>query len=139
MSFLDNNGITALTQEYDARYAKMLDVYPVGAVYISVNSTSPETLFGGTWQAINNNATIFTGTPSGEITYGGASDNKITNNNLPSHQHEMVMKSNANLRTGGTASYLSAGAGNTYYTGMYGGSQAYFPYHIKVYMWVRTA
>lgn len=27
-------------------------IYPVGAIYISTNSTSPQTLFGGTWQAI---------------------------------------------------------------------------------------
>jgi hypothetical protein len=25
-------------------------VYPVGAIYLSVNSTSPATLFGGTWE-----------------------------------------------------------------------------------------
>jgi hypothetical protein len=30
----------------------LLDVYPVGAVYTSVVSTSPATLFGGTWVAI---------------------------------------------------------------------------------------
>lgn len=28
-------------------------IYPVGAIYISYNSTSPATLFGGTWTAIN--------------------------------------------------------------------------------------
>ena len=27
-------------------------VYPVGAIYISVNSTNPTTLFGGTWQQL---------------------------------------------------------------------------------------
>lgn len=29
-----------------------LDAYPVGAIYLSVVSTSPATLFGGTWSAI---------------------------------------------------------------------------------------
>ena len=27
-------------------------VYPVGSIYLSVNSTSPSTLFGGTWEQI---------------------------------------------------------------------------------------
>ena len=30
----------------------MLAIYPVGAVYISANSTSPASLFGGTWESI---------------------------------------------------------------------------------------
>ena len=30
----------------------MLTLYPVGAVYISVNNTSPASLFGGTWKSI---------------------------------------------------------------------------------------
>lgn len=41
--------------EHDAYVTKqaLVDlIYPVGAIYMSVNSTSPATLFGGTWQAI---------------------------------------------------------------------------------------
>ena len=33
-------------------------IYPVGAVYISVNSTSPATLFGGTWERIAQGRTL---------------------------------------------------------------------------------
>lgn len=32
-------------------------IYPVGAIYISVNSTSPASLFGGTWEQVGNGFT----------------------------------------------------------------------------------
>ena len=33
-------------------------VYPVGSVYMSVNSTSPQTLFGGTWEILATNINL---------------------------------------------------------------------------------
>ena len=41
-------------------------VYPVGSIYMSVNSTSPATLFGGTWQKIEGRFLLASGTTSGE-------------------------------------------------------------------------
>lgn len=34
-------------------YLDLDTVYPIGSVYISVNSTSPASLFGGTWEKIS--------------------------------------------------------------------------------------
>lgn len=36
-----------------------LDAYPIGAVYLAVDSTSPATLFGGTWARIGHGRTLF--------------------------------------------------------------------------------
>ena len=44
---------TYLKEELDDKFNSMIDkVYPIGSIYMSVNSTSPETLFGGTWQQL---------------------------------------------------------------------------------------
>lgn len=42
-------------------------VYPVGSIYISVNGTSPEKLFGGTWAKINGRFLVGTGTATDRI------------------------------------------------------------------------
>ena len=84
----------------------MLTLYPVGAVYISVNSTSPASLFGGTWERIaqgrmllgmgaieeNHNSYWGTVTPAevnpeyaGEM--GGEAWHTLTVNELPAHTH----------------------------------------------------
>ena len=76
-------------------------VYPVGAIYMSVNSTSPATLFGGTWVQLkdkfllgaggtySNGATG--GNASVSYTPGGTVGNTTLNvNQIPSHQHRVV-------------------------------------------------
>lgn len=42
-------GLNALNTRVDEIWET---IYPVGAIYMSVNSTSPATLFGGTWEQI---------------------------------------------------------------------------------------
>ena len=34
-------------------------VYPVGAVYMSANSTNPSNIFGGSWQSISNSLGVY--------------------------------------------------------------------------------
>jgi len=63
MAYVDENGVTTLTNEikgyFDSEISTGISsyisnnllnlVYPVGSIFLSVNSTSPATLFGGTW------------------------------------------------------------------------------------------
>lgn len=60
-------------------------VYPVGAVYISANSTSPANLFGGSWTQITN-ATLRGATWVG---YNGSDTHALSVNEMPSHSHEI--------------------------------------------------
>lgn len=66
----------------------MLDrVYPVGAIYMSVVSTSPATFFGGTWQEIQ--GVFLLGRSSGHVagSTGGAETVALTANQMPAHTH----------------------------------------------------
>ena len=68
--------------------ALLLQIYPVGSIYISANSTNPGTLFGGTWKALDQgrvligaNSTYKAGATGGEFTH------TITTSEMPSHTH----------------------------------------------------
>ena len=71
-------------------------IYPIGIIYLSVNSTSPATLFGGTWTQISNRFLYCT--TSGATGTGGASSvpytpagtvggHTLTVSEIPSHCH----------------------------------------------------
>ena len=66
-------------------------VYPVGSVYISFESTSPETRFGGSWTQITNRflyCTNSSGAKAGSDTHTHTTGNCTLNvNQIPSHTH----------------------------------------------------
>lgn len=66
-------------------------VYPVGAIYLSLSNADPGTLFGGTWEPINDRflltkGNIYTGNAG---TTGGAATVTLTTDQLPAHTHEI--------------------------------------------------
>ena len=67
--------------------ANPLAAYPVGAYYISSSSTSPATLFGGTWVQIQNRMIMAAGSSYSVGATGGSATKTLTTNNLPSHTH----------------------------------------------------
>ena len=50
------------------------NVYRVGAIYISTNSTSPASLFGGTWERIQDKFLLSAGSSYSAGTSGGSAD-----------------------------------------------------------------
>ena len=61
--------------------------YPVGSIYMSVNNTSPATLFGGTWEAIGGRFLIGKDSTYSAGSTGGSATKTIATANLPSHTH----------------------------------------------------
>lgn len=72
-------------------------VYPVGSIYMSVNSTSPATLFGGTWVRIKDTFLLASGdtySSDGDVAtaqHGSATVTLTANQSgVPTHQHGMA-------------------------------------------------
>ena len=58
-------------------------IHPVGSVWLSNSSTSPSSLFGGTWQQLTN-AVLRAAAAYG---YNGSDNMTLTTSNMPSHSH----------------------------------------------------
>lgn len=67
----------------------ILDAHPVGSIYESTDSTSPEVLFGGTWETMEagrvlvSSGTASTGTTFKAGTAGGEEKHQLTESELP--------------------------------------------------------
>lgn len=63
-------------------------LYPIGSIYMSVNSTDPSQLFGGVWEQINGRFLYCTNSASKQL--GGENEHTLTINEMPSHEHGAV-------------------------------------------------
>ena len=71
----------------DMKAAILNAAYPIGAVYISVNSTSPATLFGGTWERIQGRFLLGASGSYSAGSTGGEASHTLTAAEMPSHTH----------------------------------------------------
>lgn len=76
-------------------------VYPVGAIYMSVSSTNPGNLFGGTWERIQNQFLLSAGGDYPAGTTGGSADAVVV-----SHSHTQASHTHHNAKGAGWG-YLS--------------------------------
>ena len=132
-------------------------VYPIGSIYMSVNSTDPSTLFGGSWERIQDRFLLASGNSYGAGSTGGSA--KAT---LPSHTHTFgsngydlwVAKRGkgstepGNQISGDAKYYASAKGGSTANykwlssvdsKGVSDVSQANMPPYLAVYVWQRLS
>ena len=119
-------------------------VYPVGAIYMSVNSTNPKTLFGGTWVQIEDRFLLAAGATYKAGTTGGESAHTLTVDEIPDHRH-VLWYPNAGGEQSAEIGYPEAGSKKTWYaeaskTAPAGGGAAHnnMPPYLSVYIWKRT-
>ena len=132
--------------------------YPVGAIYTSVNSTSPALLFGGTWERLEGRFLLGANNESGEPTYdgatiGGETTHTLTEAELPNHRHYIRYSSDGSSNNWALGYlYMSEGADGSYsthtdgtpkrvYSDTAGGDAAHnnMPPYLAVYMWKRES
>lgn len=65
----------------------ILKAYPVGAIYISYNSTDPGDLFGGSWTQLENRFLLGAGTTYAARSMGGEATHTLTTSEIPDHWH----------------------------------------------------
>lgn len=62
-----------------------LNPFPVGYIYMSTSSTSPASIYGGTWQSLTDGKFL---RPNGSWnSTGGANSHTLTEAEIPPHQH----------------------------------------------------
>lgn len=156
-----NTGAISLHDLLDGiteKLSKILNsVYPIGSIYISVNSTDPGTLFGGTWERIKDRFLLSAGDTYAAGNTGGSA--KAT---LPSHTHTFgsggYQMWGAKIGKGSTEPGNQISGDKKYYAAATGGStsnykwlenvdskgvrdvsQANMPPYLAVYVWQRIA
>lgn len=125
------------------------NVYPVGSIYMNVNSTNPGTLFGGTWEQIQGKFLLGMSSSYPAGSQGGEATHTLTESEMPNHNHVAFYGI-----TGAVDDYLggsaedyglrkaSYGSGiSTYETSSNGGGAAHnnMPPYLSIYIWKRTA
>lgn len=132
-------------------------IYPVGSIYMSMNSANPETLFGGTWQQIKDRFLLSAGD-----TYAGGTTGGSAKATLPSHTHTVgsggyqlwgAKSGKGSTEPGnqisGDAKYYAAATGGSTANykwlssvdskGVSDVSQANMPPYLAVYVWQRIS
>lgn len=129
-------------------------IYPVGSIYMSVNKTSPATLFGGTWEQLKDRFLLSAGDTYSAGDTGGSATVALSESQIPKHYHNIIKywEGGSTVDTSKFPSWAmqvkidsvnnvsTPTTGTNGGTGYVGGSQAHnnMPPYLTVYMWKRT-
>lgn len=153
---LASGGTAANATKFNGKtWAQMLTtVYPVGAIYLSISSTSPASLFGGSWEQLKDRFLLGTGSTYSNGATGGEAAHTLTEAEMPKHRHVGIYANGdtkyefpygaANQSVSSNlAAYTSGGKGGAHHwiTAYTGGGSAHnnLPPYLVVYMWKRVS
>ena len=117
-------------------------IYPIGSIYLSVNSTSPQQLFGGEWEQIKDKFLLSAGDTYSGGSEGGEAAHTLTESEMPTHRHGCgVSQSDSVDAIQGVKQARTQFDRSFGYTDYVGGNQPHnnMPPYIAVYVWKRTA
>lgn len=121
------------------------NVYPVGSIYMSVNSTNPKNLFGGTWEQIQGKFLLGMDSSYPAGSTGGEATHKLTQGEMPKHNHIIFAPNAGGPDEGAALGFPEVGSSNTWWaaacmTGQTGDNEAHnnMPPYLSVYIWKRT-
>ena len=64
-------------------------LYPIGSIYLSTNNINPNTLFGNTWEQIQDTFLLAAGSTYSAGSTGGEAKHTLTESELPGHTHTL--------------------------------------------------
>lgn len=137
------------------------NVYPIGSIYMNVNSTNPGTLFGGTWEQIQGRFLLGMSSSYPAGSQGGEASHTLTTAEMPIHGHNpaneagysgFITNSSKAFSIGDMGSQSGSGRYYPYasaafdisrntMTGTTGGGNPHnnMPPYLSIYIWKRTA
>ena len=124
-------------------------VYPIGAIYLSINNVNPNTLFGfGSWEQIKDTFLLAAGDTYSAGSVGGEAEHILTTEEIPAHTHDFnrhqLWRTETVPESGESDGYGVSNKTLTVYrdtTTSTGGGQAHnnMPPYLSVYMWKRIS
>lgn len=137
-----HNNLALLVVSIQETMLHYSDIFPVGSIYISVNSTDPGTMFGGTWERIMDTFLLASGSDYEAGSTGGEASVTLTTSQLPPHNHTVKASTNSPIKDGSGSNkwpFVYSASGTLAATNNTGGGEAHnnMPPYLAVYVWKR--
>lgn len=98
--------ISSILDGISAENYPLNTIYPVGSIYLSVLETSPSSLFGGTWERIEDVFLLACGNSYKAGQMGGESEHILELDEMPSHNHSLKTDLSGDIQWASYTSYV---------------------------------